>query len=83
MATKNEEFDNPGSCFNKAHPNEPLFVLRAQDRIAPEVVRYWAHLASGGAPAEYIMPAHLSVKSDEALAAAARMEEWPTRKMPD
>ena len=31
-------------CLQKAHHTEPIFVLRAQDKIAPAVVRVWAHM---------------------------------------
>lgn len=40
MASK---YDNP--CFKKAADDEPIFVLRAHDRLAELVVRYWADLA--------------------------------------
>ena len=45
MATKN----NPGQydCYEKAHPDEPLFVLRANDVLAPYLVRIWASLRCG------------------------------------
>lgn len=33
-------------CYDKAADNEPLFVLRAQDALAPMVVEYWAELAA-------------------------------------
>jgi hypothetical protein len=29
------------SCWEKADLDEPLFVLRAQDATAPEVVEFW------------------------------------------
>ncbi len=42
MATK-EQGD---SCYEKAAPDEPIFVLRAQDFLAPEIVREWAYRAA-------------------------------------
>ena len=35
---------NPGkfNCYAKAADDEPIFVLRAKDALAPDVVRYWA-----------------------------------------
>lgn len=65
-------------CFAKAADDEPLFVLRARDVIAPDVVRYWAHEAR-----QYGVPA---AKIAEAVALADRMLEWQkTRgsKVPD
>lgn len=61
--------------LSKVSDDEPIFVLRAQDKLAPMVVRYWAELAEAeGTPAE---------KVDEAVAHADVMEAWPTRKVPD
>lgn len=42
MSIKREELANPESCLNKAAPEEPIFVLRANDPVAAQVVRYWA-----------------------------------------
>lgn len=38
---KREEKANPESCWNKAADNELVFVIRAHDITAPDVVRYW------------------------------------------
>jgi hypothetical protein len=70
MATKSTD-----TCLQKAAEDEPIFVLRAQDRLAPTIVRDWATLARdhGCAPA----------KVQEAFRLADQMEQWPTRKYPD
>lgn len=41
MGTKN----NPGEydCYEKADPDEPIFVLLGRDRFAASLVRLWAH----------------------------------------
>ena len=39
---KNEELNNQKSCLNQAHSDEPIFTLRANDELAPDVVRVWA-----------------------------------------
>jgi hypothetical protein len=62
-------------CFAKAADDEPLFVLRAQDRLAPDVVREWARLAEAHACAPH--------KVAEARSLADAMERWPHRKLPD
>lgn len=73
MATKAQEM--LGGCFAKAAVDEPLFVLRAQDKLAPIVIRLWAELAAfNGAGLE---------KVHEAKRLAFEMEQWPNRKMPD
>lgn len=35
------------SCLNKAHADEPLFVLRAHDPLFGAIVRLWAAAAHG------------------------------------
>jgi hypothetical protein len=70
-----KELEKVSGCFSKAADNEPLFVLRAQDKLAPVVIRLWAELAAiNGAGLE---------KIHEAKRLAFEMEQWPTRKMPD
>ena len=64
------------SCLAKVTANEPIFVLRAQDKLAPEVIRFWVQLAR-----QYGDPT--TTKIDEALDCARAMEAWPTRKYPD
>ncbi len=72
---KADEVSNANSCLSKAADNEPLFVLRAQDKLAPIVVRIWAILAEQhGTDLE---------KVHEAKRLAFEMEQWPKRKYPD
>ncbi|MDZ4344116.1 MAG: hypothetical protein U1E51_16980 [Candidatus Binatia bacterium] len=80
MATKKDGVP----CYDKAAPDEPLFVLRGQDELAEEVVEYWAHLASGGQPAHYVtMQGRITPKAQEALNCAEAMRAWPVKKFPD
>lgn len=70
MATKHTD-----TCLQKAADDEPIVVLRAQDMLAPSLVRQWATEASKhGCGMEKVLEAH---------ALADRMEAWPTRKLPD
>lgn len=56
-------------------PNEPVFVLRAQDELAARVVRDWAYRATeAGVNSE---------KVEGALTIAQAMDIWPTQKLPD
>lgn len=61
-----------------AKPGEPLLVLRAQDKLAPGVVRHWAEVAERhGVNPE---------KVEDALRVAEAMEEWQKgnpSKLPD
>ena len=75
MATKQQEIDDPHSTWNKIGPDEPIFILRAQDTIAPGTVRDWARGAK--------MRGASVAKVHEAEALADAMEEWPKRKDPD
>ena len=74
MTTKEEG----STCYDKAAPDEPIFVLRAQDMLAPEIVREWAYRALKlGTPL---------AKVDEARRLADAMENWQiehSRKIPD
>jgi hypothetical protein len=55
-------------CLAKVADDEPIFVLRAQDRLAPGLIRRWADLAE-----TYGCPAG---KVKEARELALQMEEW-------
>lgn len=56
-------------------PEEPVFVLRAQDRLASFIVDHWATLAE----AEGVR----SGKVAGARECARDMKSWPTQKLPD
>jgi hypothetical protein len=74
VSTKNNP--GPNSCYAKAHPDEPMFVLLARDPLAPPLVRRWAaeqRLKEGGGDQR---------KIDEALACADAMEMWRSANPP-
>jgi hypothetical protein len=66
------------SCYDKAAADEPVFTLRAQDILAPEIVREWAYRAQvAGTP---------DAKVEEARKCADEMEQWQianSKKVPD
>lgn len=81
MGTKAQELEllaKGEGCLGKAKIDEPVFILRAQDRTAPGLVREWAARVqshSGTTP-----------KVIEAFALARRMEDWQETngsKIPD
>jgi len=75
---KKDELSNPNSCINKAADDEPVFVLRSSDILAPEVVRRWARLARS----RDVTPA----KVEEAFNLADQMDRWQdehSAKVPD
>lgn len=54
--------------------DEPLFLVRGSDRLAPGLVRYWA----GAAAARGAKPSSVQAAHD----CAGAMERWPDRKFP-
>lgn len=77
---KGTELLNPNSCLNKACDDEPLFVLRANDPIAPQTIRHWVtmswnHKIKGG-------PSISNDKRAEALDIAIAMEKWRAKNAP-
>jgi hypothetical protein len=69
---------NEDSCLNRALLSEPLFILRAQDQFAAQLVRQWADLvenAEGGEGSED--------KITGARAIADQMDAWGFHKVPD
>lgn len=62
-------------CLGSAHDNEPVFVLRAQDSFAADLVERWANLAEASrCPVGKVLAAR---------AVARAMFEWRTKKLPD
>ena len=43
---KRDEINDPNSCLNRAADDEPVFVLRAKDRLAPAAIYEWARVAA-------------------------------------
>lgn len=80
MATKQVECMNPVSCLNSATPDEPIFVLRGNDRNAAATVRMWASLYFAEKDGEK-MNHRQRAKYYEALAAADAMDEWHFAKV--
>lgn len=72
MATKR----NPGQfdCYEKAHPDEPMFILLGRDQDAPVLVRLWASLRQRAGERQE--------KVAEALACARSMDDWRRGKNP-
>ena len=72
---KQHEIDNLDSCLNKADEDEPLFVLRANDELAPDIVREWARMYDRQKRDEGMTDVQMA-KHQEALDIADRMEDW-------
>ncbi len=68
-------FKNNDRVLDKISDDEPIFVLRAQDKFAPIIIRLWADLVQQYGISEE--------RYNEALEVIEEMESWPTRKYPD
>lgn len=91
MGLKKQELID--GCFAHAADDEPLFVLKATDELAPEIVREWARRyllskmetqATGGENARLLfgyIARKQYAKYQEALHLADQMESWANRKM--
>lgn len=73
MGTKN----NPGTfdCYANAEPDEPMFILLARDRMAPELVDLWAD--------EREYNGEDAAKVAEARQCAENMRAWRKENRPD
>jgi hypothetical protein len=69
MATKMQNLADPASCFNRAAEDEPIFVLRAHDPLAPDAVRRWSYT-------RMLHRGTADVAAAEAAGVADAMEEW-------
>jgi hypothetical protein len=65
-------------CLDKVGDDEPIFVLRAQDKLAPALVKLWVAMAKlNGLSPE---------RQAEAIELAEKMEDWQVKvrnKFPD
>ena len=75
MIPARDDYNHIQDPHNKIPEDEPVFLLRAQDVLAEEVIRYWAQLNEdqGGDP-------RLTVA---ARSQAKKMAAWPKKKMAD
>ena len=65
----------------KAHDDEPVFLLRAQDNIASGLVESWAIQASVAIP--NVGGGAMTHKVAEARLISDLMRRWPIHKNPD
>ena len=69
-----DELINPNSIIRSAQPYEPVFVLRARDPIAIQVIDWWIWRARNLGAAQY--------KLDEAMNQRRAYNLWLDKKMP-
>jgi hypothetical protein len=73
---KAHELLSPTSCFNRAAPDEPIFVLRANDPLAPDIVREWARQYLTAALAKGVPDSRTLCKYQDAINCAKTMERF-------
>jgi hypothetical protein len=73
------ELKDPNSCLNRAEDDEPIFVIRANDELAPSIVRNWcAHYMVSKGDA---ITAQQQIKLQEAMDISYAMKLWKERKI--
>lgn len=73
---KRLELQGP-SCLTNASFEEPIFVLRANDELAPIIVREWARLYAGQKfAAQGGLTLRQQAKYEDAQRTAVLMEQW-------
>jgi hypothetical protein len=84
MMTKKEVLEaalRGEGALGKAADDEPVFVLRAQDCLAADLVDKWAIFARVGMPSAGVEAS--GHKINEAVQIADAMRNWPKHKQPD
>jgi hypothetical protein len=72
------------ACLDKVSEEEPIFVLRAQDILAAELVDLWVQRVRNlYRVRKQTMSKTTATKLLEATGCAETMRKWPVRKVPD
>lgn len=73
-------------CLGKAADDEPVFILRANDKTAPEVIEHWARKVEASYCDKHRLKEMPVAKLKEAKALAHQMRAWQElngSKLPD
>jgi hypothetical protein len=74
VPTADEQLALPSSTLKRAHPDEPVFVLRGADVLAAKTVEYWAYLAHLNGADEGTVTGALKI--------ARAMRDWKRKMIP-
>lgn len=74
VPTADEQLALPSSTLKRAHPDEPVFVLRGADVLAAKTVEYWAYLAQLNGADEGTITGALKI--------ARAMRDWKRKMIP-
>lgn len=75
VRTASEEKRDPASVLNRAHPDEPVFILRAVDGLATRVITFYQLQLQ-------VFFGRELPKAAAVVAVAQAMKGWPERKPP-
>lgn len=78
--TKDENIENPNSCWNLADAKEPVFILRANDELAPIAIENWAYSYRESKGGFVLMTEEQKTKYWNARAEANVMREWKIKQ---
>ncbi len=81
MSTKTENILDPASCWNKAENDEPVFVLRANDPVAPANIILWAQQYLSSKGGYHRLTLAQAEKYNRAMNTAQAMKEWRNKKI--
>ena len=73
-------FKHDDPCIKAAADDEPLFVLRANDELAPDIVIFWANAYLRKHTNAGTMTEVRLAKYAEAVETAGKMEDWKRKK---
>lgn len=76
---KSKEMIGP-SCLTSAQDDEPIFVLKSTDELAPEIVRQWAGAYWRSKGWDAGISDKQRAKHAEALDLANQMEKWRSER---
>lgn len=78
---KRDELKGP-SCLTSAADDEPIFVLKSTDELAPEIVREWASRYKASKQAQVGgWTQRQQAKHEEACLLATKMLRWQQERM--
>lgn len=75
---KQQIINDPNSCLNRAADDEPVFVLRANDPLAANLIRLWVQAyVNDKAVTQEGEPTQTQIdKANDALSVAGQMDQW-------
>jgi hypothetical protein len=74
VQTADEQFALSSSTLKRAHPDEPVFVLRGADVLSAKTVEYWAYLANLNGSDEVTVAGALKI--------ARALRDWKRKHIP-